>query len=94
MDEPKIFEVTSNFIDCFVCAKDIDHAKDVVHQHIEESFDSIEFFSIGLIPAYSYHNFTMEREGEGGTEMVDFNAYINEVRGVDDWEVVCTMDAR
>jgi len=95
MDEPKIFEVITNCLDCFVCAKDPSHAKDVIHEYLEETFlKSIEFLNITLIPTCLYHNYTMEREGQEGAEMLNFNTYIKEVRGIDDWEVVCIMDAQ
>jgi hypothetical protein len=92
-EDPKIFEVHSNLIDCFVCAKDQDHVVDVLSLHLEESVKAFVFYDVKEIPVALYHNFTMEREGQEGTEMLNFNTYIDGVRGSDDWEVVCTIDA-
>lgn len=90
MDEPKIFEVYSDKISCFVCAKDIQHASEVIST--ETGIKVIVFVLVKEVPSDLFIEYEMERETEDGVQLLNFKTYIDTVRGTEDWEIICRIE--
>tara|TARA_R110000850_G_scaffold260681_1_gene388032 strand:- start:273 stop:551 length:279 start_codon:yes stop_codon:yes gene_type:complete len=91
--EAKIYEFHGNFGMCIVCAKNKDHAQEVIADFYKEDIDESLMFSEGQeIPDILYDVMTMEVETEKGTDMIFFSQYMAQ-RKENQFEILTSLTA-
>ena len=90
--EAKIYEFHGNFGICIVCAKDKDHAKQLIWGECKDECSPIAFSKGQEIPTVLYDVMTMEQETETGTEMIFFSQYMAK-RKEDEFKIITSLKA-